>query len=57
MTGVSRRTRDMDVRGSPRRGRGVELNETTPSHARRSRPREVVRSSTTLENVDPRRHG
>lgn len=30
------------------------LNETTPSHARRSRPREVVRSSTTLENVDPR---
>lgn len=30
------------------------LNETTPSHARRSRPREVVRPSTTLENVDPR---
>lgn len=36
---------------------GAELNETTPSHARRSWPREVVRSSTTLENVDPRPRG
>lgn len=49
VVGVTRRTRDTIVQRW-RRG----LNGTTPSHARRSWPREVLRSSTTLENVDPR---
>lgn len=48
MVSVTRRTRDTNT------GLVSGVERETPSHARCSRASEVLRSSTTLENVDPR---